>query len=388
MGRLRPLYILLFIFWGGASARAEGIWTDSSESFPKPVRLVPQVEFWKMVYTQFSSRQALIHDSMDLSVIYDVVSLPSPSWKVSRPVAAEAIARYQGILNGLATGPIDSLALIGEARHLWELWGRSLDPAVYRRASASIRAQRCLSDEFQVGLERSARYRDRMRRILRRGGVPEDLWVLTLVESPFEMKARSTAGAVGVWQITDWEKKRYMPRLRRADPRHDPLMSTEAVAKILRRNYDLLKEWPLAITAYNHGLPGMLRARSQTGSSDIAHIVENYDGPLFKFASRNYYAEFLAALEVVQGTRTDRSPLIRATRANRDRGRDRIFVGSLTSNKFHRPSCRWVRDIKGAKQVWFASLEEARDRGYVACGLCRAGKRRGEGERRVSVAGE
>ncbi|MSS71406.1 MAG: hypothetical protein EXS64_07940 [Candidatus Latescibacteria bacterium] len=388
MGNLRRLYILTFLVWGVTSARAEGVLTDSSGSFPKPISLVPQVEFWKKVYAQFSSRQALIHDNMDLSVIYDVVSLPSPSWKVSKPVAAAVVARYQRILEGLATGPIDSLLLTGDARRTWELWGRSLDPAVYRRASASIRAQRCLSDEFEVGLERATRYRDRMRRILRRGGVPEDLWVLTLVESPFEVKARSHAGAVGVWQITDWEKNRYMPRLRRTDPRHDPLMSTEAVAKIFRRNYDHLKAWPLAITAYNHGLPGMLRARTQTGSSDIAHIVENYAGPLFKFASRNYYAEFLAALEVIEGHWTNRPPVAQGVRVNRDPGRERIFVGSVTSHKYHRPSCRRVREIKGVKRIWFASAEEAVNRGYVPCGMCKVGKGKDEGARQVSVVRE
>lgn len=387
---LRRLYILALIVWGATDARAEGIPTDSSESLPKPVGLVSQVEFWKMVYTQFSSRQALIHDSTDLSVIYDVVSLPSPSWRVSKPVAAAAVAHYQEILERLATGPVDSLALTGEARRVWELWGRSLDPAVYRRAGVSVRAQRCLSDEFRAGLERSVRYRDRMRRILRRGGVPEDLWALTLVESPFEVKARSQAGAVGVWQITDWERKRYMPRLRRDDPRHDPLMSTEAVAKILRHNYDLLKAWPLAVTAYNHGLSGMLRARSETGSSDIVHIVENYDGPLFKFASRNYYAEFLAALEVAEGDWENRSPAVQTGTAqvDRDRTLDQTFVGSVTSNKYHRPSCRWVREIRRTRQIWFASAAEAAHRGYVPCSLCKPGKRKGEGERQVSVAGE
>ena len=380
---LRRLYILALVIGGGANAWAAGLRPDAPGLFPKPVRLVSQVEFWRMVYAQFSSRQALIHDDRDLSVIYDVVSLPSPSWKVSRPVADAAVAHYQGILERLATGPIDSLFLTGDARHVWEAWGRSLDPAVYRRASASVRAQRCLSDEFRAGLERANRYRDRMRRILRRGGVPEDLWALTLVESAFEVRARSPAGAVGIWQIVDWQRQRHMPRRRREDPRHDPLASTEAAAKILRHNYGLLKEWPLAVMAYHHGLSGTLRARSQVGSNDIAHIVENYDGPLFKFASRNYYTEFLAALEVAEGEGMNRPPA--ATPPPSASGR--AFVGSVTSHKYHRPSCRWVRDIQRVKRLWFASAEEAAHRGYVPCGLCRPG-RKVEREGPVSVAGE
>lgn len=379
---LRRLYILALVVGGVASAWAEGLRPDAPGLFPKPISLVPQVEFWKMVYTQFSSRQALIHDDRDLSVIYDVVSLPSPSWKVSKPVAAAAVARYREILEGLAAGPIDSLFLTGDARRVWEAWGRSLDPEVYRRASASVRAQRCLSDEFWAGLERANRYRDRMRRILRREGVPEDLWALTLVESAFDVKARSPAGAVGVWQIVDWQRKRHMPRRRREDLRHDPLASTEAAAKILRHNYDRLKEWPLAVMAYHHGLSGTFRARSQVGSSDIAHIVEKYDGPLFKFASRNYYTEFLAALEVAEGERVNRVAAAAPPGAT-----GRAFVGSVTSHRYHRPSCGWVRDIQRAKRLYFASAEAAAHRGYVPCGLCRPGRKAGR-EGPVSVAGE
>lgn len=40
-----------------------------------------------------------------------------------------------------------------------------------------------------------------------------------------------------------------------------------------------------------------MKARAQYGN-DIGRIVQNYQGPAFKFASRNFYAEFLAAREV------------------------------------------------------------------------------------------
>jgi membrane-bound lytic murein transglycosylase D len=56
----------------------------------------------------------------------------------------------------------------------------------------------------------------------------------------------------------------------------------------------------LAITAYNHGREGMARAVAQVGSSDLAEIIRKYQSPTFGFASKNFYAEFLAALEVVK----------------------------------------------------------------------------------------
>ena len=34
------------------------------------------------------------------------------------------------------------------------------------------------------------------------------------------------------------------------------------------------------------------------GTTDIVRIIHYYDGPSFGFASRNFYAEFLAALDI------------------------------------------------------------------------------------------
>jgi membrane-bound lytic murein transglycosylase D len=54
----------------------------------------------------------------------------------------------------------------------------------------------------------------------------------------------------------------------------------------------------LAITAYNHGEAGMQRAVRKMGSTDIVRIINGYDGRSFGFASRNFYAQFLAARRI------------------------------------------------------------------------------------------
>src|SRR6266851_1128192 len=62
---------------------------------------------------------------------------------------------------------------------------------------------------------------------------------------------------------------------------------------------DALGSWPLAITAYNYGTGGTLAAAAEYGG-DYDCIVRNYNGPHFGFAVRNYYSEFLAALQIHQ----------------------------------------------------------------------------------------
>ena len=60
----------------------------------------------------------------------------------------------------------------------------------------------------------------------------------------------------------------------------------------------MLKSWPLAITAYNHGLGGIQRAVRRVGSKNLNTIIDKYRHRRFGFASKNFYAEFLAAVWV------------------------------------------------------------------------------------------
>lgn len=50
--------------------------------------------------------------------------------------------------------------------------------------------------------------------------------------------------------------------------------------------------------------------------------------------------------------------------------KEQNFVGSKNSNKYHLPSCRWVKRIKPENQVWFSSEEEAQSKGYKPCATC------------------
>lgn len=47
------------------------------------------------------------------------------------------------------------------------------------------------------------------------------------------------------------------------------------------------------------------------------------------------------------------------------------FVGSKSSNIYHRPSCSSARRIKDSNLVRFTSREDAARRGYRACKRCK-----------------
>src|SRR5205823_14388566 len=110
--------------------------------------------------------------------------------------------------------------------------------------------------------------------------------------------------AAGVWQFMPRTGRLFMRVDNLVDERRDPISSTRAAARFLVRVHDMLDTWPLTITAYNHGPDGMARAVAEVGTTDIATIVRDYRGKAFGFASRNFYAEFLAALDVERDFKT------------------------------------------------------------------------------------
>jgi membrane-bound lytic murein transglycosylase D len=109
-----------------------------------------------------------------------------------------------------------------------------------------------------------------------------------------------------MWQFTHDTGKEFLKIDYIIDERRDPIISAWAAAKFLKRNYQQLGTWPLALTAYNYGPSGMRRALNQEGSYE--RIFRNYSKGHFKFASRNFYSEFLAAVKVAK--RLERSGLV------------------------------------------------------------------------------
>jgi membrane-bound lytic murein transglycosylase D len=167
-------------------------------------------------------------------------------------------------------------------------------------------------------LVRSWTYLPEIERIFAAAGLPHELTLLPHIESSFNHKAYSHAGAAGLWQFTRGTGQRFLRIDNRVDERLDVRLSTFAAARLLREHYEDLGTWPLAITAYNHGPNGMKQAVATVGTKDFGTIVERYRGPLFGFASKNFYAEFLAAVEVARHhwqyfpeLTPDRSPSIR-----------------------------------------------------------------------------
>lgn len=260
-----------------------------SELFPRPPELEPAVAFWIRVYTEIDTRHGFLHDARDLSVVY--ARLPN-----DRPRIDAERRRIREDLRALAGGGRADLS--PGRRAVLALWPEDVSGETLRAAVSNVRWQLGQSDRFRAGLRRSGAYREHIARVIVEKGLPPELAVLPHVESSFNPKAYSSASAAGMWQFGRATGRRFMDIDHVVDQRMDPYIATYAAMELLKFNHSALGTWPLALTAYNHGAGGIARAVAQTGTKDIEKIVANYRGRLFGFASRNFYAQFLAVLEL------------------------------------------------------------------------------------------
>ncbi|MCB1690732.1 MAG: LysM peptidoglycan-binding domain-containing protein [Halioglobus sp.] len=273
----------------------------SASNFPRPASLEPAIQFWIKVYTQVSTNQGYVHDDETLSVIYEVIDLPpTASREVRNQQIDAAIKRVRGALHSLGQGKRSGLNATEKA--VLASWPEGTTSRTFAQAAENVRFQTGQSDRFKEGLVRSGQWKPHIRAVLAKYELPQELEVLPHVESSFNPFAYSKVAAAGMWQFMPATAREYMRVDQVIDERMDPFISSDGAARLLKTNFRVTGTWPLALTGYNHGAGGISRAAKALGTTDIDVIVRNYKGPAFGFASRNFYASFLAALEI------DRNP--------------------------------------------------------------------------------
>lgn len=308
--RVAPLVAVLFFSLGLAVPKASA---PDVEDFPQPEAMRTAVAFWMRIYLEVTTKSGLLHHSRHLGVVYETIHFQNEKSPRARQRRVDQRKRFwRSALRRLATGkPPRSEAEETVVRLLELELGHPPKRSDYHVAARRVRFQLGQRDKFYEGLLRSGAYENAMRAILREEGVPEDLAYLPHVESSFNLKAYSKDGAAGVWQFIRSTGKRYLKIDYVMDQRLDPILATRAAARLLSHNYKSLGNWPLAITAYNHGVAGMRRAKRRLGTDDLAILIKKYRSRSFGFASRNFYAQFLAARKILHAHETYFGPVKR-----------------------------------------------------------------------------
>jgi membrane-bound lytic murein transglycosylase D len=274
----------------------------SPKDFPRPPEINDAVTFWRHVFGDWRAHQIVLHDDKYLGVIYKTIEIKG---YIGGRLSAEQQALVDknkkqliGQLNDIEYRVHKRMGLSDEQQKLYRLLTTNAGRKALKHASERVRIQRGMKESFLIGLKESNRYTEGMRKVFQEQHLPPELVYLPHVESAFTTSARSPAGAIGVWQFMPVTGKRYLRMDSSIDERFDPILATSGAAKYLAYAFNKLGDWGLAVSSYNHGLSGMLRARQEYGK-DIVRIIDQYDGASFGFASRNYYAEFLAVCDIM-----------------------------------------------------------------------------------------
>ncbi|MBI2343565.1 MAG: transglycosylase SLT domain-containing protein [Deltaproteobacteria bacterium] len=287
-----------------------------SAPFRVPKGLEAPVAFWRDIYSAYDRNHVVLHDMDALEIIYDVVDLsdispdidpfapyPPDVQKARLARVEEAMERVRRSLKRLAENPGRRDITPFERKTVRLFQQIPGGPEKYAAASGPrrLRSQTGLSNRFRAGIVASGKYLAQIEAVFAEGAMPWEVTRLVFVESMFDLRAYSKVGASGIWQFMPGTARMMGLTMNQTiDERNDPLAATRAAARLLKSNYAALGTWPLAINAYNAG-PGRLKQAVRTlGTTSIARIVREFSHPGYQFASRNFFPEFLAALEVFE----------------------------------------------------------------------------------------
>ncbi|HDP67349.1 MAG TPA: LysM peptidoglycan-binding domain-containing protein [Candidatus Marinimicrobia bacterium] len=148
-------------------------------------------------------------------------------------------------------------------------------------------------ERFQEWLNNAGLYKEHMLPILKEYGLPEEIFYLALIESGYNPIAYSYAHAAGQWQFIASTGALYgLKRNWWIDERRDPIKSTYAAAKYLKKLYEEFDDWFLALAAYNTGELRVWRAIRREGTRDYWKLRS------LPKQTRNYIPTLMAGMTI------------------------------------------------------------------------------------------
>lgn len=166
-------------------------------------------------------------------------------------------------------------------------------PDVRERLDKELQINVYLHSSTLFLLKRANRWFPQMQEILKENGIPDDFKYLPLIESAM-LNSRSPKDAVGYWQILESSGKELGLEIsNEVDERYDPIKSTEAACRYLKKAYDKFGSWTLVAASYNRGMAGVARELKEQ------NVTSYYDLHLNDETSR-YVFRLMAIKEIFQ----------------------------------------------------------------------------------------
>lgn len=165
---------------------------------------------------------------------------------------------------------------------------------IYERMDRELISFTYMHTNSTLMLKRSERIFAKVVPILRANGVPEDLKYLMAIESNFDPKALSSAGAAGLWQFTKSTAKEYgLEVSSEVDERYHIEKETVAACKYLMNAYDKYGDWMTVAASYNGGQNGIskrIENQRQRKAMDL-WLVEETSRYMFRILAAKMFFE-------------------------------------------------------------------------------------------------
>lgn len=165
---------------------------------------------------------------------------------------------------------------------------------IYERMDRELISFTYMHTNSTLMLKRSKRIFAKVVPILRANGVPEDLKYLMAIESSFDPKALSSAGAAGLWQFTKSTAKEYgLEVSSEVDERYHIEKETVAACKYLLKAYDKYGDWMTVAASYNGGQNGIskrIENQRQRKAMDL-WLVEETSRYMFRILAAKMFFE-------------------------------------------------------------------------------------------------
>ena len=245
--------------------------------FPIEDKVEEQFLFWHDVFFKYPSTSYVIHDASDPTSIVEVIDFKKEvtegKWTFLPTPKEQKKSVYK------------RLKILSKKTSL---------------SKKNLRVQQGISDNFFLAAKKAEPFMFLIEGVMKRMGLPLALSRIPFVESRFEQGLVSKTGASGVWQLMPRTAKQFLLINDMIDERNCFVKSTFAAASLLKNYFKKLSSWPLAITSYNHGITGIYKVSKVLKTKNFNSILEGYNSPRFQYASKNFYAEVMAAEAVYQ----------------------------------------------------------------------------------------
>ncbi|MGH8016787.1 MAG: lytic transglycosylase domain-containing protein [Opitutaceae bacterium] len=222
----------------------------------------------------------------------EATSAPPPAVRARPKRPGESITPPPKVVAPAPAKPVPKVAERSTGKRSREYWQRAIS-----KRPPPVRARELVPS---------------LKRVFREAGVPPECVWIAEVESSMNPKARSPAGARGLFQFMPATAERFGLRTSWPDERLDPEKSARAAAEYLRFLHGKFRSWPLALAAYNSG-EGRV-GRLLKGDRKSFESIQ----PLLPAETQFYVPKVLATIAVREQVDPDNLPAPRTARIEQD----------------------------------------------------------------------